>query len=169
MLTVSFLWVGGVMLIEKKYLDIAKHEEEEIQKDLDEEYAKMTEEQKLEKKKQQEEEVKELIRRAEERMQKVKKIADSRKIMKFTYLQKAAIELAAHLQMNVKIERKDNDLWGTIEFSFDRMWILESTPREWIETWNRLVKEANSVYIETKDDMIVYQYSFDLSIEIPCI
>ncbi len=156
-------------MIEKKYLDIAKHEEEEIQKDLDEEYAKMTEEQKLEKKKQQEEEVKELIRRAEERMQKVKKIADSRKIMKFTYLQKAAIELAAHLQMNVKIERKDNDLWGTIEFSFDRMWILESTPREWIETWNRLVKEANSVYIETKDDMIVYQYSFDLSIEIPCI
>ena len=154
------------MLIEKRYFDIAKREDEEIEMELEAEKAKMTEEEKLEEKKQHEAEVKEIIRKAEEKMKKHKKIPDSKKIVEFTFLQKAALEIAEHMSMNIKTERKEDDLWGTIELSFDKMWFLDSTPSEWVETWNTLLKEAHSVYIEIRDNMIVYQYSYDLSREV---
>ena len=154
------------MLIEKRYFDIAKREDEEIEMELEAEKAKMTEEEKLEEKKQHEAEVKEIIRKAEEKMKKHKKIPDSKKIVEFTFLQKAALEIAEHMSMNIKTERKEDDLWGTIELSFDKMWFLDSTPTEWVETWNTLLKEAHSVYIEIRDNMIVYQYSYDLSREV---
>ena len=53
------------MLIEKRFFDIAKREDEEIKRELEAEKAKMTEEEKLEEKKQHEAEVKEIIRKAE--------------------------------------------------------------------------------------------------------
>ena len=109
------------MLIEKRYFDIAKREDEEIEMELEAEKAKMTEEEKLEEKKQHEAEVKEIIRKAEEKMKKHKKIPDSKKIVEFTFLQKAALEIAEHMSMNIKTERKEDDLWGTIELSFDKM------------------------------------------------
>ena len=71
-------------------------------------------------------EVKEIIRKAEEKMKKHKKIPDSKKIVEFTFLQKAALEIAEHMSMNIKTERKEDDLWGTIELSFDKMWFLDS-------------------------------------------
>ena len=46
------------------------------------------------------------------------------------------------------------------------MWFLDSTPTEWVDIWNTLLKEAYSVYVEIKDNMIVYQYSYDLSKEV---
>ena len=154
------------MLIEKRFFDIAKREDEEIKRELEAEKAKMTEEEKLEEKNRHEAEVKELIRKAEARMKKHKKIPDSKKIVEFTFLQKAALEIAEHMSMNIKTERKEDDLWGTIELSFDKMWFLDSTPPEWVETWNTLLKEGHSVYIEIRDNMIVYQYSYDLSREV---
>ena len=48
------------MLIEKRFFDIAKREDEEIKRELEDEKAKMTEEEKLEEKKRHEAEVKEL-------------------------------------------------------------------------------------------------------------
>ena len=110
--------------------------------------------------------VKEIIRKAEEKMKKYKKIPDSKKIVEFTFLQKAAFKIAEYMSMNIKTERKKDDLWGTIELSFEKMWFLDSTPPEWVETWNTLLKEAHSVYIDIKDNMIVYQYSYDLSREV---
>ena len=129
------------MLIEKRFFDSAKSEDEEIKRELEAEKAKMTEEEKLEEKKQREVEVKEIIR-------------------------KAALEIAEHMSMNIKTERKEDDLWGTIEFAFENMWFLDTTPPEWVDTWNTLLKEAHSVYIEIKNNMIVYQYSYDLSKEV---
>lgn len=99
-------------------------------------------------------------------MKKHKKIPDSKKIVEFTFLQKAALEIAKQMSMNIKTERKEDDLWGTIELSFDKMWFLDSTPTEWVETWNTLLKEAHSVYIQIRDNMIVYQYSYDLFREV---
>lgn len=150
------------MLIEKRFFDIAKREDEEIKRELEAEKAKMTEEEKLEEKNRHEAEVKELIRKAEARMKKHKKIPDSKKIVEFTLLQKAALEIAEHMGMNIKTEQKKDDLWGTIELAFDKM----STPPEWVDVWNSLLTEAHSVYIEIKDNMIVYQYSYDLSKEV---
>ena len=154
------------MLIEKRFFDIAKRKDEEIKRELEAEKAKMTEEEKLEEKKQHEAEVKEIIRKAEAQMKKHKKIPDSKKIVEFTFLQKAALEIAKQMSMNIKTERKEDDLWGTIELSFDKMWFLDSTPTEWVETWNTLLKEAHSVYIQIRDNMIVYQYSYDLFREV---
>ncbi len=154
------------MLIEKRFFDIAKREDEEIKRELEDEKAKMTEEEKLEEKKQHEAEVKEIIRKAEEQMKKHKKIPDSKKIVEFTFLQKAALEIAEHMSMNIITKRQEDDLWGTIELSFEKMWFLDSTPPEWVDTWNTLLKEAYSVYIEIKNNMIVYQYSYDLSKEV---
>ena len=76
------------------------------------------------------------------------------------------MEIAKQMSMNIKTERKEDDLWGTIELSFDKMWFLDSTPTEWVETWNTLLKEAHSVYIQIRDNMIVYQYSYDLFREV---
>ncbi|MDY3017434.1 MAG: chemotaxis protein CheY [Blautia sp.] len=154
------------MLIEKRFFDIAKREDEEIKRELEAEKVKMTEEEKLKEKNRKEAEVKELIRKAEARMKKHKKIPDSKKIVEFTFLQKAALEIAEHMGMNIKTERKKDDLWGTIELAFDKMWFLDSTPPEWVDVWNSLLTEAHSVYIEIKDNMIVYQYSYDLSKEV---
>ncbi len=112
------------MLIEKRFFDIAKREDEEIKRELEAEKAKMTEEEKLEEKKQHEAEVKEIIRKAEAQMKKHKKIPDSKKIVEFTFLQKAALEIAKQMSMNIKTERKEDDLWGTIELSFDKMWFF---------------------------------------------
>ena len=99
-------------------------------------------------------------------MKKHKKIPDSKKIVEFTFLQKAALEIAEHMGMNIKTEQKKDDLWGTIELAFDKIWFLDSTPPEWVDVWNSLLTEAHSVYIEIKDNMIVYQYSYDLSKEV---
>ena len=51
------------MLIEKRFFDSAKSEDEEIKRELEAEKAKMTEEEKLEEKKQREVEVKEIVRK----------------------------------------------------------------------------------------------------------
>ncbi len=71
--------------------------------------------------------------------------------------------------MNIKTERKEDDLWGTIEMSFNNMWFLDSAPSEWKDIWNNLMKEAQRVYIEAKDNMIMYQYYYDLAVEVPCV
>ena len=91
------------------------------------------------------------------------------KVVKFTFLQKDALEIARNMQMNIKTERKEDDLWGTIEMSFNNMWFLDSAPSEWKDIWNNLLKEAQRVYIEAKDNMIMYQYYYDLAVEVPCV
>ena len=75
----------------------------------------------------------------------------------------------SNMQMNIKTERKEDDLWGTIEMSFNNMWFLDSAPSEWKDIWNNLMKEAQRVYIEAKDNMIMYQYYYDLAVEVPCV
>lgn len=40
---------------------------------------------------------------------------------------------------------------------------------EWKEIWNNLMKEAQRVYIEAKDNMVMYQYYYDLAVEVPCV
>ena len=117
------------MLIEKRYFDIAKREDEEIEMELEAEKAKMTEEEKLEEKKQHEAEVKEIIRKAEEKMKKHKKIPDSKKIVEFTFLQKAALEIAEHMSMNIKTERKEDDLWGTPLQIINELKTVEQSPK----------------------------------------
>ena len=36
-----------------------------------------------------------------------------------------SLEIARNMQMNIKTERKEDDLWGTIEMSFNNMWFLD--------------------------------------------
>ena len=40
----------------------------------------------------------------------------------------------------------------------NNMWFLDSAPSEWKDIWNNLMKEAQRVYIEAKDNMVMYQY-----------
>lgn len=47
--------------------------------------------------------------------------------------------------------------------------IYDSAPSEWKEIWNNLMKEAQRVYIEAKDNMVMYQYYYDLAVEVPCV
>ena len=107
------------MLIEKRFFDIAKREDEEIKMGAGSRKSKNDRRRKLEEKNRHEAEVKELIRKAEARMKKHKKIPDSKKIVEFTLLQKAALEIAEHMGMNIKLNKKRDDLWGTIELAFE--------------------------------------------------
>ena len=56
-----------------------------------------------------------IIKKAEAHMRRFKKVPDPQKVVKFTFLQKDALEIARNMQMNIKTERKEDDLWGTIE------------------------------------------------------
>ena len=130
------------MVIEKKYYDIAQRELEEMQREINAEKAQMSEEEILEDKKWHDEQLETIIKKAEAHMRCFK---------------------------NIKTERKEDDLWGTIEMSFNNMWFLDSAPSEWKDIWNNLMKEAQRVYIEAKDNMIMYQYYYDLAVEVPCV
>ena len=138
------------MVIEKKYYDIAQRELEEMQREINAEKAQMSEEEILEDKKWHDEQLETIIKKAEAHMRRFKKVPDPQKVVKFTFLQK-------------------DDLWGTIEMSFNNMWFLDSAPSEWKDIWNNLMKEAQRVYIEAKDNMIMYQYYYDLAVEVPCV
>ena len=81
-------------------------------------------------------------------------------------IEKRFFDIAKREDEELKTERIKDDLWGTIERAFDKMWFLDSTPPEWVDVWNSLLTKAHSVYIEIKDNMIVYQYSYDLSKEV---
>lgn len=157
------------MVIEKKYYDIAQRELEEMQREIDAEKEQMSEEEILEDKKWHDEQLEIIIKKAEAHMRRFKKVPDSQKVVKFTFLQKDALEIARNMQMNIKTERKEDDLWGTIEMSFNNMWFLDSAPIEWKDIWNNLMKEAQRVYIEAKDNMIMYQYYYDLAVEVSCV
>lgn len=157
------------MVIEKKYYDIAQRELEEMQREINAEKAQMSEEEILEDKKWHDEQLETIIKKAEAHMRCFKKVPDPQKVVKFTFLQKDALEIARNMQMNIKTERKEDDLWGTIEMSFNNMWFLDSAPSEWKEIWNNLMKEAQRVYIEAKDNMVMYQYYYDLAVEVPYV
>ena len=123
------------MVIEKKYYDIAQRELEEMQREINEEKAQMSEEEILEDKKWHDEQLETIIKKAEAHMRRFKKVPDPQKVVKFTFLQKDALEIARNMQMNIKTERK----------------------------------EAQRVYIGAKDNMIMYQYYYDLTVEVPCV
>ncbi len=124
------------MVIEKKYYDIAQRELEEMQREINAEKAQMSEEEILEDKKWHDEQLETIIKKAEAHMRCFKKVPDPQKVVKFTFLQKDALEIARNMQMNIKTERKEDDLWGTIEMSFNNMWFLDSAPSEWKDIWN---------------------------------
>ena len=46
---------------------------------------------------------------------------------------------------------------------------FQTRSSEWKDIWNNLMKEAQRVYIEAKDNMIMYQYYYDLAVEVPCV
>lgn len=96
------------MVIEKKYYDIAQHELEEMQREINEEKAQMSEEEILEDKKWHDEQLETIIKKAEAHMRRFKKVPDPQKVVKFTFLQKDALEIARNMQMNIKTERKED-------------------------------------------------------------
>ena len=90
------------MVIEKKYYDIAQRELEEMQREINAEKAQMSEEEILEDKKWHDEQLETIIKKAEAHMRRFKKVPDSQKVVKFTFLQKDALEIARNMQMNLK-------------------------------------------------------------------
>ena len=47
--------------------------------------------------------------------------------------------------------------------------LFQTRSSEWKDIWNNLMKEAQRVYIEAKDNMVMYQYYYDLAVEVPCV
>jgi hypothetical protein len=154
------------MLIEKRYFDDAKSEVEKIEKEIANERERMTEKERILEKEKREAEASEIIRKGNEKLEKIKKVPISKKFIDFTLLQNAALTMAEQMEMNIKIERTDDDLSGYIELAFENLWILESTPKECVDIWNELASKATRLYIATKDNMIIYQYYFDLFCEV---
>ena len=102
MLTV-FLWSWEIMVIEKKYYDIAQRELEEMQREINAEKAQMSEEEILEDKKWHDEQLETIIKKAEAHMRRFKKVPDPQKVVKFTFFtKKDALEIARNMQMNIK-------------------------------------------------------------------
>ncbi len=72
-----------------------------------------------------------------------------------------------------KVLRKEGKMYQlnlyTIYWSDNNYYLIgwDSAPVGWKDIWNTLMKEAQRVDIKGEDNMVVYQYLYDLSMEYP--
>jgi hypothetical protein len=151
------------MLIEKKYYDIAKMEEDNAWREINIKDANMTDEEKKIDRKTRAEEADCLMQKAENMRHKNNRVPSDDKSKAFDRLMKDSLELAKLMEMNVKIKISDDKSYGLIEFVFREMWILG----EYVEEWSRICKSATSLYIDIRGTMVVYECYYDLCKEIP--
>ena len=106
------------MLIECKYYDAAAKEMEELDKQIAEELESLSEEELQLEKNRKDFQLAAIIRNFEEQEKAKEVIPDSEKITLFTRLQRASMELAELLELNIVTMKNDDDTYGYIELSY---------------------------------------------------
>ena len=154
------------MMIECKYYDISLARTEQMEKEIAEEKAALTEEEKLRQQKESDEGYKEIVRRGKEHERKYKKVPDAGKVEQFVQLQKAALRMAKMADMNITVMKMDDDTYGYIELAYNHCWFIQEMPRSCFTTMVVLYEKAHSIYTETQDDKVLQKFDFILADEL---
>ena len=154
------------MMIECKYYDISLARTEQMEKELAEEKAALTEEEKLRQQKESDEGYKEIVRRGKEHERKYKKVPDAGKVEQFVQLQKVALRMAKRADMNITVMKMDDDTYGYIELAYNHCWFIQDMPRSCFTTMAALYEKAHSIYTETQDDRVLQKFDFILADEV---
>ena len=154
------------MMIECKYYDISLARTEQMEKEIAEEKAALTEEEKLRQEKESDEGYKEIVRRGKEHERKYKKVPDAGEVEQFVQLQKAALRMAKMADMNITVMKMDDDTYGYIELAYNHCWFIQDMPRSCFTTMAALYEKAYSIYTETQDDKVRQKFDFILADEV---
>ena len=154
------------MMIECKYYDISLARTEQMEKEIAEEKAALTEEEKLRQQKESDEGYKEIVRRGKEHARKYKKVPDAGKVEQFVQLQKVALRMAKMADMNITVMKMDDDTYGYIELAYNHCWFIQDMPRSCFTTMAALYEKAHSIYTETQDDRVLQKFDFILADEV---
>ena len=154
------------MMIECKYYDISLARTEQMEKEIAEEKAALTEEEKLRQQKESDEGYKEIVRRGKEHERKYKKVPDAGKVEQFVQLQKAALRMAKMADMNITVMKMDDDTYGYIELAYNHCWFIQEMPRSCFTTMAALYEKAHSIYTEAKGDKVLQKFDFILADEL---
>ena len=154
------------MMIECKYYDISLARTEQMEKEIAEEKAALTEEEKLRQQKESDEGYKEIVRRGKEHERKYKKVPDAGKAEQFVQLQKVALRMAKRADMNITVMKMDDDTYGYIELAYNHCWFIQDMPRSCFTTMAALYEKAHSIYTETQDDRVLQKFDFILADEV---
>lgn len=150
------------MLIECKYYDAAAKEMEELDKQIAEESEKLLEEELQLENDRRDFQLAAIIRGFEEKEKKKEVIPNPEKIALFTRLQRASMELAKLLELNIVTMKNDDDTYGYIELSYGISWILSDSPKMCKKTIAMLYENADQICSEIKDNQIVQRFEFEL-------
>ena len=152
------------MRIERNYYDQALKKKKKLEEEIVSERNKMTEEELEKQKTKRREDALELIKRAESYRK--KKTLDHVRIIQFTHLQKKVLKLARITEMNIIIEKNEEDMYGFFEFSYESCWIVSETPKICVETMVELWKKSDWTYTSVQDNRVVQRFYFLLSEDI---
>ena len=141
------------MLIECKYYDVAAKEMEELDKQIAEESENLSEG---------DFQLAEIIRSFKEKEKMKEIVPDPEKIALFIRLQRASMELAKLLELNIVTMKKDDDTYGYIELSYGISWILSDSPKMCKKTMAMLYENADQICSEVKDNCVVQRFEFEL-------
>ena len=150
------------MLIECKYYDVAAKEMEDMDKQIAEELESLSEEELQLEKNRKDFQLAAIIRNYEEQEKAKEVIPDSEKITLFTRLQRASMELAELLELNIVTMKSDDDTYGYIELSYGISWILSDSPKMCKKTMAMLYENADQICSEVKDNCVVQRFEFEL-------
>ena len=89
-------------------------------------------------------------------------VPDPEKIALFIRLQRASMELAKLLELNIVTMKKDDDTYGYIELSYGISWILSDSPKMCKKTMAMLYENADQICSEVKDNCVVQRFEFEL-------
>ena len=142
------------MLIECKYYDVAAKEMEELDKQIAEESENLSEGELQLENDRRDFQLAEIIRSFKEKEKMKEIVPDSEKIALFIRLQRASMELAKLLELNIVTMKKDDDTYGYIELSYGISWILSDSPKMCKKTMAMLYENADQICSEVKDTVL---------------
>ena len=151
------------MLIECKYYDVAAKENEELLEQIAEESENLSEGELQLENDRRDFQLAEIIRSFKEKEKTKEIVPDPEKIALFIRLQRASMELAKLLELNIVTMKKDDDTYGYIEFSYGISWILSDSPKMCKKTMAMLYENADQICSEVKDNQIVQRFEFELA------
>ena len=153
------------MLIEKKYHTEAAREMDEIIREEEERKASLSEEERTAEKEEKYAEAEEIIRKVQETERQNFHIISKEKIKRFSYLAMDALRMAEALLLDVTV-RTDGTI-GRIRLSTDFFVLNEMCPEKARQIFVDMIKSADDFGIYAKDDLVVIEYIFRLTMTIP--
>lgn len=153
------------MLIEKKYHTEAAREMDEIIREEEERKASLSEVERTAEKEEKYAEAEEIIRKVQEADRQNFHVISQERIKHFSHLAMDVLRMAKALLLDVTV-RTDGTI-GRIRLSTDFFVLNEMWPEKARKIFVDMIKSADDFGIYAKDDLVVIEYIFHLTMTIP--